>query len=309
MKSRTLRIASALCMLVASLSAYAAQRTFVSSTGNDGNPCSLTLPCRGFAAAVAQTNYAGEVVVLDSAGYGPVSITQTVSIIAPPGVFAGITVAFPNVNGVTVDGVAAIVILHGLTINGQGAPLLHNGIQFTQGSKLTVEDCEISGFPIAGIFVIAPNSNVVVRNTVMHENSGGFGAIGLVTATLDHVRIDGGNGGVGASNGAHVTVTDSVLTNNATDAVGSSASPGTTTKVMVSRTTIVGTGLGLMATAEATGTAILVSDANVFNEITFAAFYFPGLGGTETIYSYGNNKIGPDIVAELGGSATSIGLH
>ena len=123
------------------------------------------------------------------------------------------------------------------------------------------------------------------------------------------IAIDGGDGGVGASNGAHVTVTDSVLTNNATVAVASSASPGTTTKVMVSRTTIVRTGIGLMATAEATGTAILVSDANVFNEITFAAFYFPGLGGTETIYSYGNNKIGPDIVAELGGSATSIGLH
>ena len=46
------------------------QRTFVASTGDDGDPCSLSLPCRSFAAAILQTNAGGEVVVLDSGGYG-----------------------------------------------------------------------------------------------------------------------------------------------------------------------------------------------------------------------------------------------
>jgi len=42
---------------VAAATAYAApvQRTFVASTGNDASPCSLTLPCRALAAAIAQT--------------------------------------------------------------------------------------------------------------------------------------------------------------------------------------------------------------------------------------------------------------
>ena len=38
-------------------------------------------------------------IVLDSAGYGPVTITQSVSITAPPGVFAGISV--PNTGNAT----------------------------------------------------------------------------------------------------------------------------------------------------------------------------------------------------------------
>ena len=54
--------------------------------------CSLAFPCRSFDAAIAQTLLGGEVIVLDSAGYGPAVISQSVSIIAPPGVYGGVTV-------------------------------------------------------------------------------------------------------------------------------------------------------------------------------------------------------------------------
>jgi hypothetical protein len=57
----------------------AAQRTFVASNGTDANSCSITAPCRSFAAAVAQTLAGGEVIVQDSAGYGPVTVAQSVS--------------------------------------------------------------------------------------------------------------------------------------------------------------------------------------------------------------------------------------
>ena len=60
-----------------------AQRTFVSGVGSDGNPCSRTAPCRTISQALMGTSSGGEVIVLDSAGYGPVTITQAVSIIAP----------------------------------------------------------------------------------------------------------------------------------------------------------------------------------------------------------------------------------
>ena len=72
----------AMTALAAADAAATAQRTFVASTGNDANPCSLAQPCRGFARAFRQAS-PGEVIVLDSAGYGLVTITQSVSLIAP----------------------------------------------------------------------------------------------------------------------------------------------------------------------------------------------------------------------------------
>ena len=107
------------------------QRTFVKSTGNDGNPCSLTAPCRGFAAALAQTAANGEIIVLDSAGYGAVTISQSVSIIAPPGVYAGISVF--SGTGIAITGTNVRVVLKGLSINGQGGS---NGIVFSGSGTL-----------------------------------------------------------------------------------------------------------------------------------------------------------------------------
>ena len=83
--------AMGLALLAATDAALAsAQRTFVASAGNDANPCSIVAPCHSFAAALAQTNTGGEIVALDSAGYAPVDIFGSVSIIAPAGVYAGI---------------------------------------------------------------------------------------------------------------------------------------------------------------------------------------------------------------------------
>jgi len=57
--------------------------------------------CRGFARAITQTNAGGKVIVLDSARYGPVTITKSISLIAPAGIYAGITVF--SGDGVTVN--------------------------------------------------------------------------------------------------------------------------------------------------------------------------------------------------------------
>jgi len=61
----------------ASTGAYAlSNRIFVSGTGSDSNPCSLSALCRSFAGALAQTSPGGEIAVLDTADYGVVTITQ-----------------------------------------------------------------------------------------------------------------------------------------------------------------------------------------------------------------------------------------
>src|SRR5512145_3331720 len=83
---------ASILLLTAVTPALALQRTFVASFGLDTNPCNLPSPCRTFGTAMAATDPNGEIIVLDSAGYGAVSITQSVSIIAPEGIYAGISV-------------------------------------------------------------------------------------------------------------------------------------------------------------------------------------------------------------------------
>src|ERR1017187_8746083 len=73
--------------LTPSAQAVLANRVFVSArSGNDANPCNNILtPCQTFAGAVVQLNPGGEAIVLDWGGYGTVTITQAVTIEAPPG--------------------------------------------------------------------------------------------------------------------------------------------------------------------------------------------------------------------------------
>jgi hypothetical protein len=144
------------------------QRTFVSTGGSDANNCALLSPCRGFGAAVAAVAAGGEVIALDSGGYGPVTITKSVSITSPAGVYAGISV-LPGQDGVVVNGPFVVVTLKGLTINGQGG---NAGIDFIQGAELNVESCEIAnvgGAQTGGIVARAQGGRVVVRDTTIRD--------------------------------------------------------------------------------------------------------------------------------------------
>src|SRR5262249_46521986 len=137
--------AATLVAMLASSGAYAlANRTFVSGSGNDANPCSLGAPCRSFAGAITQTAPGGEIAVLDTAGYGGGAIGHTVSIVNEEGVEAGITVT--SGDGITIDASASdIVNLRGLTIVGTGASS-GNGITFNSGGVLNIQNCVIRGF-------------------------------------------------------------------------------------------------------------------------------------------------------------------
>jgi hypothetical protein len=73
--------AAVMLALASTLVTATSQRTFVASIGTDNPACSITAPCRSFAAAITATSSNGEIIVLDSAGYGKVTITKSVSII------------------------------------------------------------------------------------------------------------------------------------------------------------------------------------------------------------------------------------
>ncbi len=172
-------IVIALFVLITTDAMASARRTFVASTGNDANPCTLSQPCRGFAAAVAQTSTQGEVIVLDSAGYGPVAINQSVTLSAPAGIYAGISVFTGD--GVAIDSPTnpISVRLVGLTIVGQN-PAAANGISITGNSLVVIERCSATGMQIGLYVLTASGQPVSVHLSEFSGNTSGMDVSGVI---------------------------------------------------------------------------------------------------------------------------------
>ena len=150
----------------------------------------------------------GEVIVLDSGGYGVVTITQSVSLISPAGVHAGITAFFGN--AVTVSaGAAAHVVLRNLSLNSQGAD---RGIRVDSVAALYVESCVISGFGLHGIFFAPATSasRLYVSDTAVRGPGDGIYVAGGSRATLDSVQLLGNYLGVDVDIGEEATIRESV---------------------------------------------------------------------------------------------------
>src|SRR5215470_559148 len=121
-----LSVVVATLFAMAASAAPAAPRTFVASYGIEPpanvTPCALKTPCRTFNSAISMTDPGGEVVILDTAGYGPMTIDKAIKIVAPAGVYGGISVTAGG-NGVTINaGDNDNVILRGLDIVGVAGP-------------------------------------------------------------------------------------------------------------------------------------------------------------------------------------------
>ena len=280
-----------------------AQRTFVSGHGTDNATCSIVAPCRAFSAAHSATTAGGEIIVLDSAGYGPVTVTKSISIVAPPGIYAGISV-FANA-GIRVDGSGISVVLRGLTLVGQGAIGL-SGVFFTQGAKLTVQDCDISRMTNYGIYAIATDAVVSVKSTVLRENFIGFGGVG-VKAVLDDVHLhDNSSTGVDAGDDTKMTVTNSVIANSGTDGFYVHAFDTHVTDVMITGSTIGRATNGIHAASAFNGTVRVVVDNCALDELVATAFLFDG-GSKAIIYTMGNNRVGFNNGFFAGGTLTPLG--
>ena len=234
-------------LLIPGLAHAAAQRTFVSAGGVDNPNCSLAAPCRSFASAIAATLSGGEVIVLDSAGYGPVTITQSASIITPPGVYAGVSVFTGN--GVTINGAGISVVLHGLQINGLGGDA---GIVIQDAARVRIEHCVVSRMSQMGIFHAAAAARVTVSDTIVRDN--GTEGVRMVTSTgsltLERATIEGnantaGNLGPGlyvspnvANGRLQATIIDSLFERNGYYGIWADAGASATVLVSIDRSTI-----------------------------------------------------------------------
>ncbi len=221
-------IASAFVLLSAVQAQAQATRTWVSGVGDDANPCSRTAPCKTFAGAISKTAARGEISVLDPGGFGAVTITKSLSIIAD-GVEGGISAAATN--GITVNAAATDVVhLRGLTIEGAGTGL--TGIRVLSASEVYVEKCLIKGFrgsPGSAIDVLntSANTRVFVTNSTLTNSVRGIRAVpsgaGNVHVFLSGVTVDNTTNALTAQANSIYRVTDSVVTNsNAAIAMGGS---------------------------------------------------------------------------------------
>ncbi|UFZ01886.1 right-handed parallel beta-helix repeat-containing protein [Bradyrhizobium ontarionense] len=252
-----------------------ATRTWVSGVGDDANPCSRTAPCKTFAGAISKTAAGGEINTLDPGGYGAVTITKSIRIVAESGV-AGVLVS--GTNGIVVAAAAAdSVYLEGLVFDGVAAAGL-NGILFNSGGSLVVYNCKIFGFSQWGIlFTPTTPGKLLVSNSLVTNNGssatfGGVKVFGRAGATTVSGVIDrsllanNANGflidGTGGGGTAEVTVRDSVVTGNTGNGIATNSAGVVSSVVFVDRTTSShNAGAGIAATGVAQAAAILASSS------------------------------------------------
>lgn len=235
------------CGVTASPAFGQATRTWVSGNGNDIDPCSLTSPCKTFAGAISKTNIGGEINVLDSAGYGTVTITKSITI---DGAGAHASILSSGVSGVTIripespDDPNRRVVLRNLGINGTGSSGtvgLNTGIfgvrVINEGAeKVELENVRIANFTQGGINVqpaaVSPTQlNMSLDNVFVSDLTGNalelrppdashqMNAI-VSNSAFKHARAVGaappGESGIGiaADTGAHVWLTGSTVFDN-----------------------------------------------------------------------------------------------
>ena len=161
-----------------------ATRTWVSGVGDDANPCSRTAPCKTFAGAISKTANNGEISVLDPGGFGAVTITKPISLVADGdlgGILnAGTSGIIINISAVTFPPPSRRVYIEGLNIQGAGTGL--NGIRVIGADTVHIRNTSINnnrGSNGFGLDVQNPGStvDVMLDNVVMTGNNGGVNVL------------------------------------------------------------------------------------------------------------------------------------
>jgi hypothetical protein len=263
-------------------------RSFVSGGGTDSGTCERAAPCRTFGYAITQTTARGEVVAIDSSGYGPVTITKAISLIAPKGVHAGISPSSGDAITVNAD-TSDQVVLRNLYLNGgNGAS---TGVRYSSARAVVVEDCVIANFAINGIFSGADSADaaqLTISDTVLRGNANAavslanFGS-GSVRAQIDHTRAALGGAGFLLQDNARATITDSIATRNT--GVGFNVS-GNAPHLFMERDTATGNNTGIATGAFA---QVVVSNSTIVDNTTGVAVF-----GGQVISRVNNTLTGND---------------
>jgi nitrous oxidase accessory protein NosD len=279
-------LGAALALGLCATSANAqATRTWVSGTGNDTNACSRTAPCLTFAGALSKTAAGGEIDCLDAGNFGTVTINKAITIDCGAG---GGGISIPNGgNGINVAaGTSDKVVLRNMLIQG---PFGNNGVRWTAGDRLMLDNVRIAAFPGCGVCVLkGGGGSLNLRNTQISNLTRGIQVIttsGDFRLQVDRSRIDRltQHGVELLSANMNGSVTNSVIA----DAAGTALLVSAVAFINADNNIIAGNGNGVNVTA--LGGSIRISN-NAF-ENNGTAIIFSG-GGTVSSDST-NTVIGP----------------
>jgi len=295
------RLGSALAiagLTICSAASAQLQRTFVTSFGDDANACSFGSPCRSFAAAEAKTLSGGEIIARDAAGFGPVTITKSLSIIANPGSYAGITAS--SGAAVTIATAGVNVILRGLNLNGIGAAY---GVAMTDGASLTIENCVISNF-FTGILVNTA-ADVRVSDSAVRSNNTGISISAGASGDIFRTKTNGNSFAgmeVVSSDGltTKATVSDSESVGNSFYGYFAISLTTGTSQLTVSRSTASNNGSatnpwGGIVTRQDSGTVQVWVNGSTLSGNYAGIYQFTG-----TVSSLGNNAVRGNVTDVVG---------
>ena len=234
---RPIYIVLAASVLFASITSATAanRRTWVSGAGSNTGGCAITAPCQTFQYAQTNTSDGGTINVLAPGDFGPLTITQSLNIVAD-GV-EGYIFAI-NVNAITMNTAGIEVSLRGLTIDVMPNQNFY-GIAVGAQSILRIENTTIRG-GLRGIN-FGPSSGAsqlhILNSTITSSTSDGLAISnpgGPVSADIQGLRVrNTGGSGILISGQVKASIRDSALANNANgmNVAGSAMSP---TNVMLS---------------------------------------------------------------------------
>jgi len=219
--------------LAAPARAGAAPRAFVSGHGTDAAGCGQTTnPCLTFQYAHnAILAAGGETDVLDAAGYGPVVITKSISIVNDGAGTAGIQTGNAGENGVTVNaGAGDTVMLRGPELDGLGVG--GSGIVVNSAASVTIANCVVRHFGAGGSAAILARPSrgrlLLAMSDVVASDNGADGilvepsAAASASGLLKRVTVSNNKfNGVDLAGGLTAGVVDMTIVDSA--AVGDAA--------------------------------------------------------------------------------------
>ena len=114
-----------------------------------------------------------------------ITITKSLSLIGNPGFFAGI--AASSGSAINIATASVKVILRNLSINGLGAASY--GVNMSNGSSLTIENCLIYNFSTYGVYVTGPIKVQVSDSTIRGNTSDGIHVQSGVALDLNNSKL------------------------------------------------------------------------------------------------------------------------
>jgi hypothetical protein len=279
-------------------------RAYVSSEGNDANPCTIVAPCRLLPAALNAIVDGGEVWMLDSANYnvGPVDITKSASILAVPGA-VGSVVALGGV-AININTAGVNVGLRNLVIvpfPGSGGT---DGVFVGNAATVTIEDTLIANLAGDGINATGNAPRIRIVNSLIRNNAGYAvrAQNGPTIDVADTKMVGNGGGGVvalgHASSTSVISVSDSLISGSFVGVWVFSDAAGAVTRGSVTRSTIQDTTFALICQTGGTGASAILAVSNNMATNNGYGMYESGTGAV--LRSLGNNHVTDNTSADVG---------